>query len=120
MRLNRIIKEQSRKNEKERTMLKSEYAGKVVKLALKVRPGFEDAPGILELQGQEMVVEDWWLNVYGESWMWAKGNPAALKYALRTGFACDVPTDDNVLYGKVGLFGHLVHVSEVVPLDVNG
>ena len=48
------------------------------------------------------------------SWMTAQGNPAALHYALRTGLnGSDVPTDDEVLYGKIGTLGHLVHVSEV-------
>jgi hypothetical protein len=67
---------------------------------------------VAEIGGQEYRVEDWWQNVYGGSWMDANGNPAALNYALRAGFA-GLPTDNEVLYGKVGPFGHLVHISEI-------
>ena len=58
-------------------------------------------------------VEDWWDRVSGGSWMDAVGNPACLAFAVRSA-VCDLPTDDEVLYGKTpdGL-GHLVHVSEV-------
>lgn len=41
------------------------------------------------------------------------GNPACLTYALRSGIE-DLPIDDDVLYGKVGGFGFLLHVSELV------
>lgn len=62
-------------------------------------------------------VEDWWDRVSGQSWATSQGNPAALKYAVRT--ACGdiagkpVPDDDEVLYGKVNGIGHLVHVCEI-------
>lgn len=61
----------------------------------------------------ECRLEDWWDRVYGSSWMFADGNPAALKYAMRAGFA-GLPVDNEVVYGKVGAFGHLIHVSEIV------
>lgn len=60
----------------------------------------------------EYVVEDWWDRVAGKSWMHCDGNPACMEYAIRSGIA-DLPTDDNVLYGKVGSYGHLIHVSEL-------
>lgn len=60
----------------------------------------------------EFVVEDYWDRVTGDSWMWAEGNPAALNYAMRV-YQAGLPLDDEVLYGKVGAFGYLVHVSEV-------
>lgn len=66
----------------------------------------------VDLGGQEYRVEDWWQNVAGMSWMDAEGNPAALIYAIRSAVA-GLPTDNEVLYGKVGAFGHLVHVSEL-------
>ncbi|MBM0275137.1 hypothetical protein [Micromonospora tarensis] len=68
------------------------------------------------LGGQEYRVEDWWQNVYGGSWMTADGNPAAMKYGFRAGLA-GLPLDDEVLYGKVGPLGHLVHVSEIEGAD---
>lgn len=61
----------------------------------------------------EFVVEDWWDTITGGSWMYADGNPAALVYAMRAGFS-GLPMDDEVIYGKVGNFGHLVHVTEIV------
>jgi len=44
--------------------------------------------------------------------MFADGNPAALDYALRR--AVDgLPLDDEVVYGKLGAFGKLIHVSQL-------
>lgn len=47
--------------------------------------------------------------------MFCDGNPACMKYAIRSAFA-GLPTDNNVVYGKVGGFGHIVHVSELGPV----
>jgi len=81
---------------------KSPLAGRTVK----IRKG--------ELAGSDYVVEDWWENVYGKSWMFSDGNPAAMKYAMRTGLqAFGVPNNNDVLYGKIGLYGELVHISEL-------
>lgn len=64
--------------------------------------------------GQPFDVEDWWDRVGGCSWMNAVGNPACLVYAMRTGFANHhVPSDNEVVYGHLGSFGHLLHVSEL-------
>lgn len=79
-------------------------AGKTVILKCKPDPD--------NLNGQKFVVEDWQINVLGKSWMICNGNPAALKYAMRSAFA-KLPIDDEVVYGKVGAFGHIVHVSEL-------
>lgn len=84
--------------------------GQTIKVNLKA-PHFQ-------LQGTEyeFVLEDWWDHLTGKSWMFSDGNPAALVYAMRTGFAPDsgIPFDDDVVYGKIGSFGHLIHVSELV------
>jgi hypothetical protein len=72
-----------------------------------------DAAGEV-VAGTELVVEDWWDALTGKSWMFSDGNPAALKYAMRTGMSGgSIPLDDEVVYGKIGSFGHLVHVSEL-------
>lgn len=81
-----------------------EFAGKTVL----VRPAGTD-------EVHEYVVEDYWDRVSGGSWMWADGNPAAMNYAMRS--AGKVPLDDEVLYGKIGPFGHLIHISEVVESE---
>ena len=65
-----------------------------------------------ELNGKKFVIEDWWQNVSGKSWMFSAGNPACLKYAVRCGIK-GMPLDDNVVYGKIGSFGHIVHESEL-------
>ncbi len=66
------------------------------------------------LKGQQIEIEDTWINVSGSSWMFAKGNPACLQYAIRA--AVDkLPSDDNVYYGKINGLGHLVHESEINP-----
>lgn len=65
-----------------------------------------------QLKDAEYRIEDWWDLLTGGSWGDAEGNPAALKYAIRAGLD-DVPSDDEVLYGKIGSLGHLVHTSEL-------
>lgn len=79
----------------------SPHAGKTVKLKA-------DAA---QLGGQEYRVEDWWILVAGESWR-TSGSMAAFSYGVRIA-ATPLPLDDDVLYGKIGNFGYLVHVSEV-------
>jgi len=92
-------------------MERSKLAGTTVK----IREGVTDPAQNQVVGGAEYLVEDWWINVAGESWMFAVGNPAAIHYALRSGMATGnpVPMDDNVLYGKIGNLGHLVHISEI-------
>lgn len=64
--------------------------------------------------GSEYRIEDWWDRVGDGSWMDAIGNPACLVYAMRVGLSDNkIPLDNEVLYGKVGNLGHLVHVSEI-------
>lgn len=60
----------------------------------------------------QFVIEDWADRAYGRSWMFVNGNPAALAYAVRSSVA-GLPLDDEVVYGKVGSRGHLVHVREI-------
>lgn len=65
--------------------------------------------------GQQITIEDYWHLVSGKSWQLCNGNPAAINYAFRTALAdLKVPLDDEVLYGKIGGMGYLVHVSELV------
>lgn len=67
-----------------------------------------------EFGGSDFHVEDWADKVINCSWMDARGNPAALIYAMRSA-TNDLPCNDNVVYGKTdnGL-GHLVHVTELI------
>jgi len=83
---------------------KHPLAGKTVKLKC--------APDPDELDGKHYWIEDWWVNVSDKSWMFCVGNPACLKYAVRSAFSY-LPLDDEVLYGKVSGLGHLIHVSEI-------
>jgi len=67
-----------------------------------------------ELGGQEIQIEDWWDRVSGKSWMFSDGNPAALNYAMRSGFSdLHIPNDNEVLYGKINGLGYLVHITEL-------
>lgn len=87
----------------------SPLAGKSVR----IREGVEH-PQVPDFAGSEFHVEDWWDRVAGKSWMDCDGNPACMVYAIRTGTSkTPVPTDNEVLYGHMGPFGHLVHVSEI-------
>ncbi|OXS35433.1 hypothetical protein [Streptomyces sp. XY006] len=60
----------------------------------------------------EFTVEDWNDRVFGQSWMTMQGHPASLMYAMRSAVA-SLPPDNEVVYGKVGGLGHLVHVNEI-------
>lgn len=82
-------------------------SGKTVKL----KPAKDMEPdGIVT--DAEYRIEDYWDRVGGGSWMHAQGNPAALKYAIRSGVA-SLPLDDDVVYGKINGLGHIMHVSEL-------
>ena len=81
-------------------------AGKTVKL----KPIETTRDGIT--LNAEYIIEDWWDLLTGESWMWSKNNFAAMKYAMR-GIPGKIPIDDEVVYGKLGGLGHLIHVSEL-------
>jgi hypothetical protein len=71
-------------------------------------------PVTLLMGGARFRVEDWWDRVSGSSWTEASiaGNPAARAYAIRID-GSSIPADDEVLYGKVGAYGVLVHTSEI-------
>jgi hypothetical protein len=62
--------------------------------------------------GETFRVEDYWDRLTGGSWMFAEGNFASIQYALRSAQS-GLPIDDEVVYGKIGALGHLVHVSEL-------
>jgi hypothetical protein len=62
--------------------------------------------------GEKYRIEDYWDRLGQGSWMFCEGNPACLMYAMRSAME-QLPTDDEVVYGKIGAFGHLVHVSEL-------
>ncbi|MBQ7894933.1 MAG: hypothetical protein IJ364_00050 [Oscillospiraceae bacterium] len=94
---------------------KSPYAGMTVKTKSDV--GVDLFSGF-DLSNKEFDIEDWWENVYGASWMVANGNPAAIAYAFRSGNR-GLPTDNEVLYGKIGGLGFLFHVSELELPEVN-
>lgn len=89
--------------------MRKDYSGQT--LALK--DGFVDPfNGPIEA-GTQYAVEGYWDEITGGSWMFAEGNHAALNYAARVA-GQGLPLDNDVLYGKIGPFGFLVHVSEVV------
>lgn len=84
-------------------------------ITVRIREGVTDPAQGAVVAGAEYHVEDLWQKVAGKSWMDSTGNPAALHYAMRAA-ASNLPIDNDVLYGKIGSFGHLVHVSEIEPL----
>ena len=91
------------------------YAG----CEVKTRPDVgKDPLSGRDLSNQLFIVEDWCENVLGCSWMVANGNPAALSYAFRTGMKGAVPTDNDVVYGKIDGLGYLLHVSELCIQEV--
>ncbi len=81
-----------------------EQAGETVRVTI-------DSPDHGE-KTHDFVIEDWWDRLGGGSWMFANGNPACLHYAMRSAVK-GLPTDDDVVYGKIGAFGTLIHSSEI-------
>lgn len=81
---------------------KSKYAGKTVQFA------YGNVSG-------SMVVEDYWHHVSGYSWM-DSAAIAAANYAKRV-YRDGLPIDDEVVYGKVGALGYLIHVTEIKDVD---
>ena len=87
----------------------SAFAGKTVILNSTAK---DPVRGIV-VEGAEYRVEDWWdLLNSGKSWMFMDNNWACMHYGMRSGLA-GLPTDDEVLYGHIGAYGHLVHISEI-------
>ena len=68
------------------------------------------------LPGGEFRVEDWWDRVSGKSWAHSANNIAATNYALRL-VRTKLPMNDEVLYGKIGHLGYLVHMSEIKEIE---
>lgn len=57
-------------------------------------------------------------DVFGRSWMNANGNPAALGFAVRTGFEhIDGADDSEVYYGKINGMGELVYAAELEEIN---
>lgn len=82
-------------------------AGKTVKIKRDVYP-LHGVP----LAGQEFRLEDWWDRLGQGSWLEGQGNIACVLYATRVVHE-SLPLDEEVVYGKIGNFGHLIHVSEI-------
>lgn len=86
------------------------YAGMTVKIKSYVT----------EIGGNDFTIEDYVENVTGKKWIFMDGNPAALQYAIRAG-SSGLPVDNEVVYGKIGRLGYMVHISELeLPLDEQG
>jgi len=69
------------------------------------------------IDGQKFWVEDWVINMPGnKSWQDLDGNICALNYAVKAAVN-DIPPDDEVIYGKIGSLGYMVHISELGEID---
>lgn len=62
-------------------------------------------------KGEQIVVQDYWDRVSGKSWKKCGGIPAVMHYAERV--ISGLPEDDEVIYGKIGPLGYLIHCSEM-------
>lgn len=86
----------------------TDYAGKTFVLNGRASDPIQNAvvPGALYR------VEGRWKEITGKSWMTSDGNFAAMHYGMRNGMT-NLPIDDEVVYGKIGSLGHIVHISEL-------
>lgn len=95
-------------------MEKFKYAGKKMRVVKDIRASYvEDISA-----GDIVEVEDYWINVAGESCMsMFLYNPACCMYKIRAEIE-GLPKDDNVVYAKSkNNLGYLFHVSELEPLE---
>ena len=76
---------------------RSIYAGKTVKTS----------------SGETIRIEDYWENVNGRSWKIVKGNHSVGIYKKRIKKNM-LPEDNEVLYGKIGSIGLIIHVTEII------
>lgn len=93
------------------------YAGKTLKLDITMHGLDKFAAHDIGSGVQEYRVEDWWDRIAGKSWMHCDGNFAALGYAARSG-ALGLPLNDEVVYGKVGGLGFLIHNDELLAAEL--
>jgi hypothetical protein len=64
--------------------------------------------------GKEFVVRDWWDRCSGYRWLITIVNPICAAYALRASFSKNTEmVSDEVLYGTLGAFPYLFHISEI-------
>lgn len=77
----------------------------------RIKSGFKH-PQIETFAGNIIHVEDYWDIVSGKSWKSSQGNAACIIYSIRSAMN-DLPIDDEVVYGKIGPYGHLVHINEL-------
>jgi hypothetical protein len=82
---------------------------------LRLRAGVSDPIRGMVTAGAEFRLDDWWDRLNGRSWTDCAGNIAAFQYGIRILTLGNIPLDDEVVYGKIGPFGHLVHNSELSP-----
>lgn len=61
-------------------------------------------------------VEDWADRVFGKYVRDLSGHPASIQYMARMAHG-NLPNDDEVLYGKIGWLGFVVHVTEIEGLE---
>ena len=73
---------------------------------------------VQDIGGEEYKVEDWWDRLEQGSWMESRQNFACRDYVGRAVKSRpSPPMDDEVLYGKVGSLGKLVHVTEIEEIE---
>ena len=92
------------------------YIGKIVK----IKDWVLDEDNGQSLAKEDFLIEGYWKDLNnGISWKDTSLNNIAVKlYVIRLlKYNGKIPYDDNVIYGKVGMFGHLLHESE---LEING
>lgn len=77
-----------------------------------IKEGVLDPVQGLVVPGAQYRVEDWWDLLTGKTWQESEGNFAAVHYGFRVGVN-GLPLDNEVVYGKIGNLGHIVHVSEI-------
>jgi hypothetical protein len=93
------------------------WAGKKVRLLPNVISN--GIGGYVDIGESVFLLEDWYDRVTGTSWREGPVTPATANYVWRLNNK-KMPRDDEVVYGKVGHLGYLIHEHELGELvDAN-
>lgn len=88
---------------------RADYAG----MKFKIKEGTKDPAQGVVVAGAEFEVIGYWDDLNGAtSWRQSGGDFAVSHYAYRAGYNMR-PSDDEVLYGRIGISVCLVHVTEL-------
>ena len=88
-----------------------EYCSAFAGCRMKIKPEIKN-PHQDNFAGSILTIDDYWDRISGASWMDNLNNKYVKIYAQRVKDS-ELPEDNEVLYGEIGLIGYLIHITEI-------